>query len=138
MASVLFPLPWGCLQNVINPGKVRISPGPSNIYKPELKTDFVEPEYHLCRLAGLHQDLPLHAEALGDPQLLHAPHLPLCHVQTLGGEGCQFKKKRSKLPQKTYHGAFAENMLGLELADQLSRVVPSVLGNDGGQLSGKQ
>merc|ERR1719378_1164631 len=29
----------------------------------------------------------------------------------------------------------AENMLGLELADQLSRVISSVLSNDGGQLS---
>merc|ERR1719295_2519781 len=91
VASILFPLSWGCLQNVVNP------------------------EYHLCCLTGLHEDLPLHAEALCDPQLLHAPHLPLCHVQT--------------------HGAFAKNMLGLELADQLSRVIPSVLSNDGGQLS---
>ena len=39
---------------------------------------------------------------------------------------------------KNYHGTFAKNMLGLELADQLSRVIPSVLSNDRGQLSGKQ
>ena len=39
---------------------------------------------------------------------------------------------------KTHHGAFAKNMLGLELADQLSRVVTSVLGNDGRQLSEEQ
>ena len=41
------------------------------------------PEDHLRRLAGLHQHLPLHAEALRDSQLLHATHAPLVHVQTL-------------------------------------------------------
>ena len=56
----------------------------------------LEPEYHLCGLTGLHQDLPLHTEALSDPQLLHATHLTLCHVQTLGGEDCQNVRKSKK------------------------------------------
>ena len=46
--------------------------------------------------------------------------------------------KKAYNAAKTHHGAFAKNMLGLELADQLSRVVPSVLGNDRGQLSEEQ
>ena len=44
---------------------------------------------------------------------------------------------KSKDRQK-YHGALAENMLGLQLADQLSGVITSILGNDGRQLSEKQ
>ena len=95
-----------------------------------------QPEYHLRCLTGLHQDLPLHAEALCDPQLLHATHFPLCHVKTLGGEDCQNFGKTDVA--KTHHGAFAKNMLGLQLADQLSGVIPSVLSNDGGQLSVRQ
>ena len=43
------------------------------------------PENHLRRLASLHQHLPLHTEALSDPQLFHASNLALSHVQALGG-----------------------------------------------------
>ena len=43
------------------------------------------PENHLRGLASLHQHLPLHTEALSDPQLLHASNLALSHVQALGG-----------------------------------------------------
>ena len=44
--------------------------------------------------------------------------------------------KKDKIEK--YHGALAENMLGLQLADQLSGVITSILGNDGRQLSVKQ
>ena len=37
-----------------------------------------------------------------------------------------------------YHGALAKDVLGLQLADQLGRVISSVLCDDGGQLSEKE
>ena len=100
------------------------------------------PENHLRRLASLHQHLPLHTETLSDPQLLHASNLALSHVQALGG--CNVKLDPLQVPFSdnscravTYHGALAKDVLGLQLADQLGRVISSVLCDDGGQLSEK-
>ena len=75
----------------------------------------VDPEDHLCGLAGLVEHVGLDVVALGDAHGGHVPHGALVHVQA--------------------HCVLAGGVQGPQLGDQLGGVVATVLGNDGGQLT---
>jgi len=75
----------------------------------------VDPEDHLCSLAGLVQHVRLHVEALRDAHERHVAYGALVHVQA--------------------HGGPAGGVQGSQLGDELGWVVAAVLGDDGGQLA---